>query len=182
MVGGHQYRAFDPIVKNLKKVGGFDFILGLDVLRQSNMTIDYVAKKLVFAFLDQQGARVRFHPQAALIMVPVEVCSGTVRLMLDTGAEETALYDLQERSEVSECLVRRPVVHYLSFYYGKVKGREVLCPTLKIKDLSWHSQKAVLMSRKHHDTAPGQGILSPVNLGIRQLAFDFTQGVVSFAR
>ena len=40
----------------------------------------------------------------------------------------------------------------------------------------------ILLAGKHQEAAPGQGILSPVDLGIQQLAFDFKRGVVRFVR
>ena len=138
--------------------------------------------KTPFAFFEQSGASVRFHPQASLVLVPAELCSRFILLMLDTGAEETALYDLERTRESRECLVKRPGRRIVSFLEGKIRGREVLWPNMRIRGLSWPSQQAIVLAGKYQEAASGHGILSPLDLGIHRLSFDFVQGVISFVK
>ncbi|MFB3902350.1 MAG: retroviral-like aspartic protease family protein [Acidobacteriota bacterium] len=71
---------------------GIDIILGLDVLRQTSLTIDYENSKLLFGAASFKQPSAGLEEEEGLFVVPVTMNGQTMRLAVDTGAHLTVIY------------------------------------------------------------------------------------------
>ena len=92
---GTSYPAFTNAMGNtiasLQTMSGVSFttLMGLDILAQYNIILDYANEEMVFMSLDEPtptGAHVPMQVNMGAITIPVRVASQEHRMILDTGA------------------------------------------------------------------------------------------------
>jgi len=79
-----------------------DALIGLDVLRRSNFTIDYPTKRIVFRAAPVVGASAPFQDTAPGLIVQMEVDGVPLHLILDTGASGMLLFQSRIRDRLPQ--------------------------------------------------------------------------------
>jgi len=94
---------------------GIEMIVGLDILRRHNFTIDMASERLIFESDHAADFEQSFDPDLHLITVPARLEDREIRLVLDTGAEMACLVGRKfsdwlpaPLSEFPETLVGKP--------------------------------------------------------------------------
>jgi len=162
---------------------GVDAIIGLDLLRQNNFTIDFESKKINFGprtthFL----SKIPFEADSSQVIVAVRIGEQRVRLSLDTGARTINLY----RSRMSKSIRSLPVKRDIPFVHvgGTSLYREVLLPSVQLNGSQWEQVPAMLMDfyNYHSDPVEFDGFLGLGALKIKRIYIDFQKPILSWER
>ncbi|HZR64112.1 MAG TPA: aspartyl protease family protein [Terriglobales bacterium] len=152
-----------------------DAIVGLDVLRSRNFAIDYQSKKIIFGELPISSDSVRFETAPPLVTVKMQLEGKPLRFLVDTGASGLTLFAEDEHprglplvrvegaENISGSFVRSEI--YVSLHLGHIERRR---------------QSAFLVQANASVQRNFDGLLSLPALGIKQVAFDFDRGVLSW--
>ncbi|MBM3790465.1 MAG: hypothetical protein FJW35_08965 [Acidobacteria bacterium] len=166
---------------------GIQMIVGLDVLRRRNLTIDMQSEKLIFDSSLDAGPELPFDPDLPQIIIDAGLGGRKVRLMLDTGAEMLCLYAWRVGGRIP--LPPRRARVDLNGMSGDFHGSEVYMPELTIGPDRWQNVSFLVIERAGPAAAsepewrtPWDGILAPGPLGIRRIHMDFKQGLVKWSR
>jgi predicted aspartyl protease len=85
------------LVADLRQFSDFarhvDALIGMDLLRLSNFTVDYHTKKILFAPLEQPALSSVVNSDQVCMTVQVQVQNHPVRLLIDTGFQGILLYE-----------------------------------------------------------------------------------------
>jgi len=162
---------------------GVDAIIGLDLLRQNNFTIDFESEKISFGprtthFL----STIPFEADSSQVIVPVRIGEQRVRLSLDTGARTINL----DRSRMSKSILNLPVKREIPFVHlaGTSKYQEVLLPSVQLNGSQWEQVPAMLMDFYSDQTDPLEydGVLGLGALKIKRIYIDFQENILSWER
>jgi predicted aspartyl protease len=97
------------LVGHLAKYSEFarnaDAIIGLDLLRLSNFTVDYDAREIIFHSLAQATAAPPSNPLSKFLFLEILVQSHPVRLIVDTGFAGILVFEERLRMSVPELAV-----------------------------------------------------------------------------
>jgi predicted aspartyl protease len=97
------------LVGHLAKYSEFarnaDAIIGLDLLRLSNFTVDYEARKIIFHSLAQATAAPPNNPLSKFLFLEILVQGHPVRLVVDTGFAGILVFEERLRMSVPELAV-----------------------------------------------------------------------------
>jgi predicted aspartyl protease len=153
-----------------------DVIVGLDVLRRANFTIDYRTRKIAFGASEPFASGVPFDSEHALVVVTATVRSHPVRLAVDTGADALCLYTNSPRvwHDRIEFSTRR-LIHHLS---GASISAPVGLKSVQIGPRMWRDLPAMMVGR--HNPAGLHGILAISSLGLERVHFDFRRNLLSW--
>ncbi len=164
---------------------GIEMIVGLDVLRRHNLTIDMACKSLIFESDHAADFELPFDPDSNLITVPARLEDREIRLVLDTGAEMACLDGGKAAGWLPAPLSKfsAPLVGMS----GNLAAREIYLRDLRIGPDRWPIQRFLILqaSRTQSQVAAQvswDGILAPGPLGIKRLHIDFSRGLVQWSR
>ena len=147
---------------------GIDVIAGLDLLsRCQRLQIDYQAKLIAFQARNSASQVPLF--QAKGILVTVMLQDQPVRLLVDTGFQEIALFEERLGSRMHGVDVRQLGQAQI----GSLVGDAVRLPGLHLG--SGGSNPPVLLVRGKTEAVPGglDGYLGPRALGAKKIELDF---------
>lgn len=152
-----------------------DAIVGLDVLRSRNFAIDYESKQIIFGELPISTDSVRFETAPPLVTVKMQLEGKPLRLLVDTGASGLTLFAeddhprglplmrVEGAENISGSFVRSEI--YVSLHLGHFERRR---------------QSAFLVQANTTGRRNFDGLLSLPAIGIKEVAFDFERGVLSW--
>jgi predicted aspartyl protease len=156
--------------------GDIDIVVGVDILRQSSLTIDYEKSKLVFGGASLSEATVALENEQGLPVVPVTIKGLTVRLVVDSGAHLTSVYresvDSWGKNAIHEKWVR--VAHG----GGLVPARKMAVPSVEFAGLRI-SQPRVVILEAENSKFNIDGFLGTASLGLKRIHLDFERRVLS---
>lgn len=157
-----------------------DVIVGLDVLRKTDLTIDYRSRKLIFGTGAPLSSRAALATLAPFLTVAVEFDGHPVRLMLDSGSRETVLFE----SRVGEAITGLPMLDKASVPHagGRSFARRVQVPRVLLLDTEWKRLAVLVLDRRGPEGLELDGLLSLRSLGAERVHFDFQEGTVSWDR
>lgn len=158
-----------------------DGMIGLDILGQSNFTLDYASKQIVFG---------RFEPSDTAETVPIEVnAAGYVtveaaiqgqfmRLMVDTGTTDFILFGSHLHEQVTRMRVlgRKPMSNAGGGF--ELQRAELLDATLGL--VSLRGQHVSIMEVTPGTPRDLDGLLGVRSLGTTRLAFDFNRKLMTW--
>jgi predicted aspartyl protease len=180
-LGGITARELEVLVQDLdpleRELGSrIDAILGLDVLAQRNLAIDYHRKLLHFR-ADPGEPRVAMETRQGFVAVPVEISGIRVRLALDTGASGIVLFENRLRGRLPR--LRATGTRTSTGLGGARVDRLVELPRVRIGDYEFGPVQAA-MTEASPGTLPGcDGLMGVRALGVQMLAIDFVNsGIV----
>jgi predicted aspartyl protease len=181
-IGGVRSGQIPAVVSDLSRVQGIrlDAIVGLDVLAQSNFSIDY--RKQVITFAAVEG--VRSAPMKVVwpfVTVQITIADKPVCVLVDTGSPDLVLF----RSRLPPALEPLP-------WRGDKSVLSLSGPTRLVRiDLSraalgadvWETLVAWSLDRSPADYPPEiDGVLGVRALGCQRVGFDFARGAFECSR
>jgi predicted aspartyl protease len=155
-----------------------DAIIGTDLLKLSNFSIDYKARRIIFYLRGLESSAARGEPISSCLTLEVQVQGHPVRLIIDTGLEGILLYEERLLTSVPELQLSGTVINVTMG--GRLQARQVTLHGIAIgptnKDVS-----VLLMKSPPPDMLPGiVGILGIAALNARLVNFDFGKGTLSW--
>ncbi|MFB3922729.1 MAG: pepsin/retropepsin-like aspartic protease family protein [Terriglobia bacterium] len=148
-----------------------DGMIGLDVLKGENFTIDYETKKLLF------GERDAFESSAALVAGPGYVAvqmlvnGQPVHLMVDTGAKDLILFGPMLRGRLPGARIEG--AKQSENMSGAVPLKRVSLPATRLGNDELGSVTGFLMETLPAGLPGFDGLLGVTSLGARRVNFDF---------
>jgi predicted aspartyl protease len=152
-----------------------DAVLGLDALGHENFTIDYRVRKIRLGASGVSGEAVPFELRteagALYVVVPSEINSQAVRLLLDTGTDGLILFaaSLEERMPTRKAAGARQDVNA----GGAYAAQRVEIANLRLGGMEWHRRQATVVETSAAALRDFDGLLGPTSLGITRLTLDF---------
>ncbi len=155
-----------------------DAIIGVDLLKLSNFSIDYKAKKIVFHLRGLQATVASGEPLSDCLILEVQVQSHTIRLIVDTGIAGILMYEERLRTSVPGLQLTGTVINVTMG--GRLHAKQVTLHGVAIgptdKDVS-----VLLMNSPPPDMLPGiVGIIGIAALNAPRVNFDFARGTLSW--
>lgn len=147
-----------------------DALIGLDVLQHASFRIDYHAKRIFFSEVETLPDSAPFRWTEGLLTISLRANSGTLRMLVDTGAQSTLL--LAPQLAVSGRGHNREFTNL----GGNFSLREVKLENVQLGDFELGSQ-AVYVSDAPN-SCPFDGFLSTIQF--EQIAFDFPSHTFSW--
>jgi hypothetical protein len=151
-----------------------DAIVGIDVLSRRSFTVDYQHRKLIWGSVEPLPDTVSCDPRFPYPTVPLLIGARTLRVYLDTGAQELALFEnrtgaipgTQVVHEETRTTLTGPVLVKTAEFYEVTLGATY-----------WAKREGSLMKGSVFD-----GTLGPRWLGVKRIRFDFQHKIVSWQR
>ena len=154
-----------------------DGIVGLDVLRQSNFTIDFGRGRIVFGATPAFRSSVAMEDQSYLA-VDIQMLKRPVRLVLDTGVRCILLYRDRMGDRLPDLRIEQRIRG--TSFSGSASLDVVTLPPLELNGTALQ-RKAVLLRNSPQGFLPElDGYFSVVSLGARRLSFDFEKKMFSW--
>jgi predicted aspartyl protease len=152
-----------------------DAVVGLDVLSPRSFSIDYQSRKIIFGQLPTSTDSVPFETQPPLITIKANVQGRDLRLLVDTGASGLMLF--RERNNLNLPVTSAQRSDNIS---GMFTREQVEVSDLRVGNLYRHKQTAYLVESPDNIARDFDGIAGISALGIKQIAFDFEHGILSW--
>lgn len=155
-----------------------DAIIGTDLLKLSNFSIDYEARRIMFHLRGLESIAARGEPVSDCLTLEVLVQGHPVRLIVDTGLEGILLYQERLLTSVPELQLTGTVINVTMG--GRLQAKRVTLHGISIgrknKDVS-----VLLMKSPPPDMLPGiVGIVGIAALKARLVNLDFARGTLSW--
>jgi len=144
-----------------------DALIGLDVLSHSSFRIDYETKQIFFGVVDPLPSSVPFEIAGSMICVDLRAGGRSLRLLVDTGAENVLL--LGPRVSWLSAVPRR--TREFTNLGGNFRLREISLDGLQLGDTNVAGQPVFVSDAADMPAYPFDGFLSTARF--RQIAFDF---------
>ena len=159
---------------------GVDAIIGMDVLRRSDFRIDFSAKQILFGKAVTLSDSVPFDFEHSLVIVSLAIRGHEVRLSVDTGASRITLHQTDNLKQI----VRSPLTRSVrtSNIIGTSKVTEVRLRDVRLGSTGWNEVRANVTTAPPVPGIDKQGVLSVTSLGLKQIQFDFENGLMSWER
>ena len=156
-----------------------DAIVGLNVLKRSDFSIDYESKTIRFGPVDHFASTVPFSSDHYLL-VRISVGSKTLNLAVDSGAKDLILYE--RRVKKLESAIPTGERKTFQHFGGSNRLNGVTLPRVQLGDVSWVEVAGFLLRGEQWDAYPKgvDGVIGLAALKLRRLHFDFQNGVLSW--
>lgn len=180
LIGPIQESKVDLMVGNLSDYSAYaenvDGILGMDLLKSANFTIDYATRKITFRSSVHDGAALP-EPFLSSPVVVLQLQGRPVRLVLDTGLQTTVLW--QERLEKSVPALRTKGGSS-EVTIGRLSARQVVLPEVSIGHATLE-MSVLLVKSPPAEILPGiDGVLGVAALKARRVTLDFPGRTLSW--
>jgi predicted aspartyl protease len=155
-----------------------DAIIGTDLLKLSNFSIDYEARRIVFHLRGLESSFARGEPLSDCLTLEVLVQGHPVRLIIDTGLPGILLYEERLLTSVPGLQLTGTAINVTMG--GRLHAKQVTLHGIAIgptdKEVS-----VLLMKSPPPDMLPGiVGIVGIAALNARRVNFDFARGTLSW--
>lgn len=152
-----------------------DAIVGLDMLKRQTFSIDYKYRRIVPGLSGRTRhvlpAEIYIRGGAPYWVLPVTLGGQTLRVLLDTGANDLALFTGRGGRHVADTASGsiRPAK-----ITGEIETRAMQPLLMVMGDASFQKQLAVEMENPREAALPEiDGVLGPTTLGITRVEFDW---------
>lgn len=157
-----------------------DAVIGLDILRRSNFTVDYPARELYFGTTAHGVFDVPMTADPICLTVPVEIGGRSFRLLVDTGVKELVLYEARTRSRIPALRINGEA--YGLSLEGRLSSKLVSLPSTQLGSTEIE-RTAYLVNGPDKNALPGvDGYLGMAALNARRITFDFGAGRLRWER
>ena len=163
-----------PIQKDLGMP--IDAIIGLDVL-QTSFVIDYQSRHITFGPSPSLVHSIPFESGSPFVTVSMRVDGEAVRLLVDTGASGLLLFHGEHYHFSALPLMR---VQTSTNIAGTFDREQVELSDVRLGSLHRQKQTAYLVRTKEQAAHDFDGLMGIPALGIKQVAFDFERGMLSW--
>ena len=152
-----------------------DVIVGIDVLSRTSFTIDYEARKLILGPVEPLSNSVPCDPRSPYPTVALRLGHRVVRVIVDTGAQELALFEKQPGGLVPDSQGVEEETR--TSMAGQVVIKRAEFQELALGTTHWARREGLFIE------APSllfDGLLGPKWLGAKRIGFDFEHKVISW--
>jgi predicted aspartyl protease len=155
-----------------------DALLGLDVLGQSDFSIDYSAKKLTFGPVVPLESAFAMQAGPGFVYVTLQVQGQAVRLLVDTGTNHLLLFSGRVGSRLPGlCALGTKTSSNLG---GEVTLKQVQLKEVRLGSNDFPTLEAFLLDNSGGDMPGFDGLLGVRSLGLTRLSFDFARQTISW--
>jgi predicted aspartyl protease len=170
-------------LSSVEKVLGIqiDAILGFDVLSLSSFSIDYKSKKIIFGHIEPSPAMIPLGIRPPTFTVQLQVQDEQIRLLVDTGAADLLLFECRLSGRLRE-LPTRGVKRSSNSTQSQFELREVSLPSVRLGETDFGLRKAFLLDDNTNCGRSFDGVVGPLSLGLKWIAFDFEHRTFSWER
>ncbi len=157
-----------------------DVIIGMDLLRRNNFTIDYRSQTLRFGARDHLESATSFEIDRSRLVVSVQLAGQPLRLCVDTGARTLTLH----RSRVKSWKRKMPDGRRIRFDHvaGTSHGTKVRLEKVQIGPSTWGGVNVFVLDTPQGPDSKADGVLGPVALGLERIYFDFEANTLSWEK
>ena len=159
-----------------------DAVIGLDLLSQQNLSIDYRRKELTFGKNAALRASIPFETKeeagGTYILIPLESNGEKLRMLLDTGTKDLMLFEPRLRGGLQRLQVRGTDSNSNSSGQDSVAVVEL--QSVYVGPLSWKKRKAFVWAIPQNEVRDFDGMMGPAAFGIQAVAIDFDRRMISF--
>ena len=157
-----------------------DVILGLDLLRTRNFSIDYRSKQIRMGGLEISEFRVPMDNGPMFVSVELQLRDRPIRVLVDTGMRGMLLYQDRVGAEVREAKSTAAVDAFS--LGGGMRVREAIAPRVKLGETDL-DRTVFLMNGPAPTTLPQiDGYLGTSKLNARRIDFDFRNNTLGWNR
>lgn len=151
--------------------GNADAIIGMDLLRLNNFTIDYGSRHLIFDPVAPRTYLAGGDPTTKCLIIELQVQDRPLRLIVDTGLQGILLYEERLRRSVPELRTSGSIK--TASMGGRVPAKQATLPDVGIGNKN-RELPVVLLPAPQEDMLPGiDGIVGVAALQARRVHFDF---------
>jgi predicted aspartyl protease len=155
-----------------------DAIIGMDVLKLSNFSIDFDARKIIFHPSARKPSVVRGEPLSDCLILEIQVQSHPVRLIVDTGSPGILYYEDRLRRRVPELKTVGNITNVSTG--GRLQAKQVKLPDVGFGRTS-QNVSVPLVQAPPPEMLPGiDGIVGISVLKARRVNFDFFEHSLSW--
>lgn len=147
-----------------------DGIVGLDVLRKSNFSINYETREMEFGAINKLPSYVAFETDTPVVTVCIESGSQRFRIVIDTGGPDLMLFRTHIKGEADFQAIGSEEVEDPS---GAFRRRRVLIPDVHLGQMAFGSQLAFVVDDHKDDGDNFDGVLGVRGTHLRKIGFDF---------
>lgn len=148
-----------------------DVMVGMDVLGHRSFFIDYKSKKITFAEPPPFKYRSLLTAASHLLLVPVEIGKTKLTLQLDTAFNGILIYGNRVATPFGEPGWRSETI--LGEGTAQMTFQSMRIGTWEARQLAM----AITDEAPRGDTLPFDGLLGPIAIGARRIAFDSHNGL-----
>lgn len=184
-LGPIQVESLPVLIADLSSIGRalgtrIDAMVGLDVLGQTNFSIDYELKRVVFGPVSETHPAVAFEDGGGFVVVRLLVNGKPFRMLLDTGANDLVLFENRIRRELQPItILSTKTVTNLG---GEVLLKKACFSKVSLGSIDLKDQQASLMATTFQDSTGLDGLLGVSVLGVKRIEFDFDRRLLSLER
>jgi Aspartyl protease len=158
--------------------GKADAIVGMDLLRLSNFTIDFAAGRLIFDPDAPKTYMAGGDPMSKCLIVDLQVQDRPVHLLVDTGLQGILLYEERLRRSVPGLHTSGSVKN--ATMGGRMPAKQATLPGVVLGNKN-REVPVVFLPAPAEDTLPGiDGIVGVAALQARRVHFDFSTKTLSW--
>ncbi len=170
-------------LSSVEKVLGvrIDAIVGFDVLSLSSFSVDYRSKKVIFGPIKPSPAAIPLDTGPPTFTVQLQVLDEQIRLLVDTGAADLLLFECQLSGHLRE-LPTRGVKRSSNSTQSQFELKEVSLPSVRLGVTDFGLQRAFLLDDNTNCGRSFDGVVGPLSLGLKWIAFDFEHRSFSWER
>jgi predicted aspartyl protease len=163
------------LVCDLSRLSDFatniDAVVGLDLLRLNNVTLDYDAKKVVFGSYEPSASNALARSTHRCVTVKIDVQHHPVSLIVDTGFQGILFYE-------ERLLKRIPKLRFSGRVKeggirGRMRLREATLPGIRLGSAVSDLKVLLMKSPPDNVLADIDGLLGTVPLQARRIHFNF---------
>jgi predicted aspartyl protease len=158
--------------------GKADAIIGMDLLKLSNVTIDFGAGNLIFDPTELRTYSAGGDPMAQCLIVELQVQDRPVHLIVDTGLQGMVLYEERLRKSVPELRTAGNIKN--ATIGGRMQAKQATLPDVIVGNRN-REVPVVFLPSPAAGTLPGiDGILGISALQARRVHFDFSRKTLTW--
>jgi predicted aspartyl protease len=153
-----------------------DAVIGMDVLGETPIEIDYTSREIYFGSLPRLTNSMPLEFRAGLPVAEAQIDHVPLRLLIDTGASSIILFGSSTPRPISA--VRISAVNTI----GEAERKQVWLHSLRLGETKFGEEPAFMVRRENDGNPEFDGLMSPAALGLRKIAIDLERGLLSFSR
>jgi predicted aspartyl protease len=158
--------------------GKADAIIGMDLLKLSNVTIDFGAGNLIFDLTEPRAYSAGGDPMTQCLIVELQVQDRPVHLIVDTGLRGMVLYEGRLRKSVPELRTAGNIKN--ATMGGRIQAKQATLPDVVVGNRN-REVPVMFLPSPAAGTLPGiDGILGISALQARRVHFDFSRKTLTW--
>jgi predicted aspartyl protease len=158
-----------------------DALIGLDLLKMTNLGIDYTTNTLTLGAVRHTESTMGFYNRLPFVMIRLEVNGQALSLMLDSGAgNDLILFSdrVQDRLTWNRTDESRTIQHL----GGKTELKGVELSDIRMGESSWPKLDAMILEEKTAGYGTLDGILGTGALELASIQMDFQNSLLSWSK